>query len=460
MKANRIQVIVAALMLTACEFVTGIDESDITRAQDAELRYVLTAAQLQYMGTMESDLARLAGLWSGYFIGTGGRQPASYYAYSVTSTSSNGWWNNVYAQSLKNIRITQQKALLLDNRSTLGMCQVMEASLIGTAASLWGDVPFSEAVLPDQFPDPKYESQETVMDKLIVLLDTAIANLQFTSARTGDFLYGSGPNSLWIQAANSIKARLLLYRKDYVNALVAANNGIQTPGNDLNGKHGSLAGEQNLYFGYQVNSAWAGEMKATNAWLGHLLTASSPGNRNHAKTNESARRTRYYSGATPDLYTPNTGTGGFFAIAAPFPLHTASETKLIAAECYIRTGDAVNALTKLNEHRSNLRGTYPTGTYADFVAGDFDPGGIENLGGTMTADESILREILEEKYVCLYGQVEAFTEIRRTGNALGLPANNGLDIPQRLPYAQTEINANANTPKPIPGLYEKTTLFK
>lgn len=452
--------IMAALFLNACEsFVTSINEDDITRAQDAELRFVVTAAELNYMGTLESELARLSGLWSGYFSGVD-RQPASYYAYNVNAATSNTWWNNVYASALKNIRIAQQKSLLLDNRSTLGICQVMEASLIGTAAALWGDVPHSEAAQSEQFPDPIYDNQAEVIDVLVVLLDTAIVNLQATSFRDGDFLFGSNPNALWIATANSVKARLLLYRRDYVNALQAANAGIQLPSNDFLAKHGSNAGERNLFYEFQVTSAWSGSMKANNTWLGGLLNSTSPGNRNHAKTNEAQRLARYYTGTSPATYTPNTGNGGYFAQAAPFPLHTASETKLIAAECYLRTGDFANALIKLNEHRANLRTTFPAGTYTDFVPGDFDPSGLENLAGILSPSESLLREILEEKYVCLFGQVEAFTEIRRTGNALGLPANNGLQIPQRLLYPQTEINANAKTPNPIPGLFEKTVIFQ
>ncbi len=452
----------ALFLFGACEsFVNGIDEDDITRAQDAELRYVVTSAQLNYMGTLEGDLARLCGLWSGYFVGVGGRQPASYYGYNVSAVSSNGWWNSVYAASLKNIRIGQQKAMLLDNRSTLGMFRVMEASLLGTAAALWGDVPFSQAVSPDQYPDPRFDSQVEVVDKLVVLLDSAIVNLQSTSLRTGDFLHGgTTPNTNWILAAQSVKARLLLYRKDYSNALTAANAGIQLPANDLVTKHGTTAGERNLYYEFLVTSAWAGEIKATDAWLGRLLSATTPESRNHAKTNEAARLARYYSGTSPSNYLPNTGASGFFAQAAPLPLHSAAETKLIAAECHLRLGDFVNALSKLNEHRANLRASYPTGTYSNFVATDFDAGGIENATGALTPNETLLLEIQEEKYVSLYGQVEVFNEIRRTGNALGIPANAGAERPQRLLYPQTEINSNANIPLPIPAMNKKTMLFE
>ncbi|MBL7850926.1 MAG: SusD/RagB family nutrient-binding outer membrane lipoprotein [Cyclobacteriaceae bacterium] len=458
---KRVAIVLVLGSLCSCEsFVSGVNEDDITRPQDGDLKLILTAAELHYMGWLESDVARLAGLWSGYFNGRA-RQSASYYSYNVTASTSNAWWNNAYAAALKSIRIAKSKAIQFDNLSTLGICEVMEASLMGTVAALWGDVPFKQATAIDEFPDPVYDLQTQIIDDLIVQLDSAVLHLQANSPRDGDFLNGpTGPINNWVLTAYSVKARLLLYRRDYVKALSAATNGIQSPANDLLGKHGASLGERNLYFNFQANSAWSGDMTANNTWLGGLLNATTFGNRNHAKTNESARRAKYYSGSSVATYLPNTGANGFFAMAASFPLHTAVETKLIAAECHARLGDPGNAIILLNQVRAILRSTYASGVYLDFVSTDFDSGGIENPQGTLPPNEALLREILEEKYVCLYGQVEAFNEIRRTNNALGIPPNTGTQHPQRLLYPLTEFNANKSIPNPIPGLFEKTTLFQ
>ncbi len=462
MKTKIILSILIASLLGACEtFVTGINEDDITRAQDADLKQALIAAEVTYMGSLEGNMARICNLWTGYLYGVS-LQAGGYYNYGMIASTYNTMWDNVYALVLKNLRVTQVKAATLNNRSILGISQVMEASLVGSAAALWGDVPFSEASNAEEFPNPRYELQIQVIDKLITLLDTALVNLSSLNGglRTGDFLDTSLPNDRWIAVAYSVKSRLLLYRKDYAGALAAANLGIQSPSNDLTGKHGTGNGERNQYYEFLVLSAWTGTITASNTFLGKMLNSTEPGNRNHAKTNESARLARYYSGTTVAAYTPNTSASGYFGQSAPFPLHTANETKLIAAECLVQTGDFPNALAKLNEHRSNLRAVYPTGTYTDFVAPDFDPGNIENVAGTLTPLEALLREIREEKFVCLYGQVETYTELRRTNNSLGLPPNTGSEIPHRFLYAQTEINANVNTPNPIPGMFERTAIFQ
>lgn len=454
-------VLVALVVLASCEgFVTEINDFDITRAQEADLHLVVRGAQLNYMGTLESQLARTAGLWSGYFVGTS-TVPKPIYDYDVTASSYSTLWNNVYAGTLINLRIAQAKASALGNRSTLGMCQVMEASLMATTAALWGDIPYDEAVNPELYPNPKYDNQVVVIDKLLVLLDSALVNLSSPESRMGDFLFTATSHAQWIATANSVKARLLLYREDYSGALQAALLGIQQPANDLRGKHATTSpGEFNQYYQF-INGAFGGAgFHSSNTFIGGLLTPGYPGNRNHAKTTESSRISFYFTGTAVGNYVPNSTSSGIFAQGAAFPLHTAAETKLIAAECLIRTGDFANSLIKLNEHRANLRSLFPSGVYVDFVAADFAAAGIENPAGSLSANDALLREILEEKYVCLFGQVEAFSEIRRTGNILGLPPNKGSLMPERYLYPQTEINANSSTPSPIPGLYEKTTLFQ
>jgi hypothetical protein len=115
------------------------------------------------------------------------------------------------------------------------------------------------------------------------------------------------------------------------------------------------------------------------------------------------------------------------------------------AECYARKNDLPNALLHLN----NVRASHETefGGYQAYVSGDFASG------------ELLLKEILTEKYVTLFGQIEAFNDVRRTGNLISVPVNNGTKLPGRFLYPQTEINSNPNT---ISGLtlFDAVPLFK
>ena len=452
--------LIATFSIASCEsFVTGIDEVDVTRVSDVDLKLIVVAAEVNYMGFLEGQAARMAGMWSGYFRGAD-RQYVGFYNYNVTSGTFETEWDNIYIYTLKQLRIAQRKAAAQNNLSTKGICQVMEGSIMGTATALWGDVPYREATNVSAHPNPAYDSQADIIDDLLSLLDEAVINLSSNIGnREGDFL-SEGDNSQWIEVAHSVKARLLLYQRNYADALSEAEQGLDNPSEDLLALHGnSLGSDLNLYFDF-LEVSRQGTMTAEDTHLGNLLDPNSSITRNHLKTNESGRLAHYYTGSSINNYSPNTSPDGFFFADAAFPLHTAYETSLIAAECRLHLGDVDGAIAELNEHRANLRQMYPSGTYADFVASDFDIGGIENMTGIQTIEQSLLREILEEKWVSLYGQVEAFNELRRTRNALDIPINFGENLPQRFLYTQDEINGNSSIPKPIPSLTDPVEIFK
>jgi len=58
----------------------------------------------------------------------------------------------------------------------------------------------------------------------------------------------------------------------------------------------------------------------------------------------------------------------------------------------------------------------------------------------------LLKEILLEKYKALYGTIEAFNDMRRTHNLIGIPLKSGTQYPERFLYPQEEINSNTSTP--------------
>jgi hypothetical protein len=81
---------------------------------------------------------------------------------------------------------------------------------------------------------------------------------------------------------------------------------------------------------------------------------------------------------------------------------------------------------------------------------------------SLTPDQALLREILEERYVSFFGQIEGFNDLRRTQKEplVRVPVlpNAGTEFPQRFLYPQVEIDRNTSTPSPIPGLFVRTPI--
>ncbi|MGB8192524.1 MAG: SusD/RagB family nutrient-binding outer membrane lipoprotein, partial [Chitinophagaceae bacterium] len=79
---------------------------------------------------------------------------------------------------------------------------------------------------------------------------------------------------------------------------------------------------------------------------------------------------------------------------------------------------------------------------------------------SLTPDQALLKEILEERYVSFFGQIEGFNDMRRTQDEttvrVPVTPNTGTGLPQRFLYPQSEIDRNTSTPAPIPGLFVRT----
>lgn len=94
----------------------------------------------------------------------------------------------------------------------LGMAQVIEAYAYMLLVDYVGDVPFSEANNPSEFPNPNVDPGETIYAAQLELLDTAIANFNLGNNTTGvripeDLYYGTFDASKWIALANTLKIR-------------------------------------------------------------------------------------------------------------------------------------------------------------------------------------------------------------------------------------------------------------
>lgn len=181
--------------------------------------------------------------------------------------------------------------------------------------------------------------------------------------------------------------------------------------------------------------------------------------RSNDKTDESARYDNYYFSGTGYNYSdldPNF-LSGIFASSSPFALVTYVENELILAECASRANDDATALNHLNNVRSFNQGIYGDSTYLPYDLADFGSG--QMVDGA-DASDALLHEILEEKYVSLFGQIETFADMRRTKNELDIPLNTGSQAPQRFLFPQSEINANDNVPKDQLDLFMPLDYFK
>jgi hypothetical protein len=474
--------VIALVMLTSnCTNLTNglsTDPVNVTNPSVIDASKYMTGVEVTLIGVFEGDQARQLSLWADYFSGED-RQYSGLSNYVTSGQDFDNEWVTIYTGIFTNTKLLKQNSRPAKNFVSIGIAEVIEGMCIGLAADIWGDVPYSQITQYPTITTPIVDTQASVYAAAQNLLDSAIIHLGQTGNAPGDFLLG-GDKAAWTAVAHTVKARLFLHTRDYANATTHALSGIGSAAGNLMAPHGSAYLQTfNLYYSFLVYDRT--NYMGANSYAPKLLDKTQANSRNNAKTDETARLNYiYYPGGglifgqgaisyEPNVLSNFDGWGnpvnqdGFFGGVTSFPIVTFQENQLILAEAYAKSGSAVNALASLNALRTYYAtgahvnsGYLPMGNnYAQYVYADFAPGGMENADN-IAQDQALLREILEERYVTLIGQIEGWNDMRRTGNFLNLPVATGKpDYPRRGLYSQIEINTNPNVLK----LSQEVTLY-
>lgn len=425
------------LGVSACnDFLTGPDVSDNPNNPTvATNRSLLVAAQANLTVQQESHLARTTCMWMQQCAGIG-QQYLSLGTYSVGEDEYYEVWVGTYGQGgVLDLRRIQTSTRQRGDSVFAGIAIVLEAWLVGTAADVWGDVPYSQAA-DSAFPNPALDPQQQVYATIQAKLDTAITFLAATGPTNfgpteADLVYGGDP-AKWTELAHTLKARFHLHTAEvlgdaaYQAALTEAQLGISTPDNDYLAYHSGATTEANLW-GQFVN-LWA-DYLAAGAFLVNLLQSTGdPRLSDYFAENASG----VFQGAEPSSQAPEASDISPLSetrLSSDFrqPLVTWGENQLIVAEAAYRTGNSALALERLNAVRTDA------GLPAVNLSGD-----------------ALLQGILTEKYIRLFQNIEAWNDYRRTCFPNLTPAPGAVALPTRLPYPRSEANVNPNIPASQP----------
>ncbi|MEL7534131.1 MAG: SusD/RagB family nutrient-binding outer membrane lipoprotein, partial [Bacteroidota bacterium] len=383
---------------------------------------------------------------------------------------SNSIWNRAYHSTLSQLRTIQEKAG--DNVQLQAITQVIEAHCMGTMASQFGDIPYSEAVSAG-IDAPSFDPQASVFTSLQLLLDQAISGLDNLDASLSisEDIYFAGDPDKWKAAAWTLKARYYLQTREYVKAYEAAQNGISSAENSMVFQPIDDANTDNKNLFWQLSAGSRagdiGNLKNDEAsFLLQMLSDTAMVSRTHGKTQEGARLAFYI------IYDsdPNANMG-IAAATQAMPLISFSENQLILAETALRTLDFATALDHLNVLRSWLNSgdafpkLDPTASfgYVGLDEDDFEEDGLENKDG-IDPNTALLREIIEERYVSGFGTWMPYNDARRLRDseaevAIAFPINpkGGPCLPQRFLYSANELDANLNAPT-VPDICTKTPI--
>jgi hypothetical protein len=468
-----------AVGLTACDLTEGFDQ-DPNAPGDAPATKVLNSAEVGAILFQDGNHARLTSMFTEQLNGAD-RQYAGQDRpqYGLTATDVNNLWITGYADAIGDLQVVKEKARASNNSLLLGIAQAVEGLTYGTKTSLHGSIPFQNAAQGNANLNPDFDPQLEVYSGVLDTLSAAVSNIQAGGLSPGeDDVFYEGATGPWVEAVNTLMARYMLHvahvNSEPVGGITfqdvydATQNGISSTDNNLVAPHGqSIAVNANPF--WQFRNDRGDDMDAAGSYAARLLDEDSDLYRGNAKTDETERFDFYFFGDEPGYdmagnASTNDEAGFFYSRSADFPIATYVENELIKAEAALHSGQGFGvALDALNNARAANEQKFG-GTYEDYVEADFQSGGILNPNGNMSQSEALLQEILEEKYVSLISNIEAYADLRRTENFAGIQDSDGDvltmsgddAVPQRFPVAQSEVTGNENAPDPIPGIFQLT----
>ncbi len=451
-----------ALSFTACN--KWIDP-DININPDAptdvpmDLLLPSIEARFAFNCVQSNDNERTLSLWVQHMTGIA-RQSQAEGAYSYRAGDVNNYWGDLYAGVLMDAKQLILKAQQPEFKSPYyeGVAKIITAAAMGNATDVMGDLPFSEALQGADNLTPKFDSQQEIYAQIQSLLDEGIELCSKPAsdnifALSGDIIFG-GDAGKWIEAAYALKARYALHLSK-VNGAAAYTEALGY----LDKAFKDASGSAYYYYSSSSNNNAnplflfmqdRGDIRVSDVMINKLVATNDP--RLPAYANPITDTIEFggvvyppgsYLGAPAGTPLDGASTPGP-GIASPdtkTPIITYTELKFIEAECKVKTGDDDGARTALKEALVASLEEYGVNNDTSFV---------NNFNAEVNAlsGDALFQRIMEEKWVALMYNFEAYNDWRRTGFPVLTPnpANPGKGIPRRFPYATDPITYNPNTP--------------
>ena len=163
------------LYLGACDFTSPVNSNPNSVAV-ASVDQLFTGIQVNSYFLTEGQIARIATIWTQQMAGTD-KQFVGLDDYTITEEAANDEFSTVYTGGgLIDIRTAIAQAEEAGRSVYAGILKVHEAYMIGMTASIFGDIPYSDAVTAG-IDDPILDGQAAVYMAIQSLLDDAIGDL-------------------------------------------------------------------------------------------------------------------------------------------------------------------------------------------------------------------------------------------------------------------------------------------
>lgn len=413
---NVLIIFIITLSLFSCEDFFTDNNADPNSPSDVPISAALPAIELTIVDNY-------GGLWSNFGnmfvqqVEGVERQWESFNKYDIQPVRFNGSWTQMYENVLVELREVNVKAADGGFNHYLGVSKVIEAYFLMMTTDVFGDMPYTEAGLGDEFNNPVYEDQATViMPAIKKLLDDALVLFDGPSGPvtpgSDDVLYGGDIDS-WKLAVHGMLARYYIRLGDAANALAEAKQSFSSSADNFGYSYPG-AGNDSPWYGF--NDVRQGDIEFHPTMRG-ILTG----------LNDTDRL------AVMDQ--PFDGSNTYLTADQRVNLITYREMQFLIAETSTDPAEQYTA------YLNGIKASFEDLGLSDAQYNSYIGQAAVGVGqGNLT-----LQDIMIQKYIALFVQPEAFIDWRRTGIPSLTPVA-GTAVARRWFYPENEYLFNENAP--------------
>lgn len=236
--------ILGIFLFSSCELDYLDSPNDVTLSS-ADPNYLINQIQTSFAGYFSGAHPRglrVTRIW---------HQGGNTYEVSNSASAQNGTWGaySGMLQDIKSLKTLTEGGVFLRHNA---VAKILEAYTLMTLVDTFGDIPYTEALDPNNF-NPVADDDVSVYLAAFNLLQSAKADLAAvtasTPAITNDLFYGNN-TTRWTRLANTLELRYHLNRRlvdaagstTAINALIAGGNLLQA-GDDFVFRYGSSAAD-------------------------------------------------------------------------------------------------------------------------------------------------------------------------------------------------------------------------
>ncbi len=468
-----IKILVVFVLLASCSDSYLDVNEDPNNPVTVSPNLILPVA-LNYSSTLEEQDRGLNHLGNMFMANWSQSDGFSWYtdefAYQVTPSFYDHLFDNTYGNALKQYHGLETLEGE-ENGNYKAIAKIMKSLHFQILVDVYGDIPYSEALLRGENPTPVYDDAQTVYESVMNDLSDAIELINTTSAISGAVIPGDddgifgGDMDMWKTFANTIKLRMLVRQSDmagrggyiqaefdkiaaegsgFMNDDVLINIGYNQTDNQQNPKWNGLgqdvSGSNRLTNDATCATPWVlNKLNTTNdGRLDFLFEEPATG---HLGVDQGIND---YDIPVVDQFIPdnvsNIGPGILKGPDQGAVIYTAAESYLNRAEAALKGYIASDAKTM-----------YEAGVQASFDylgAGDattYLSQSFQNVGYDNSANKQ--EAIIVQKWIATMGinALQSWFDYSRTGFPSDVPLSlkaSTADRPVRLFYPSSELTSN------------------